>query len=78
MPRHKDVVNKESRNSLGREVLQRKTKDEARMKRDDQDKEAQRAGPVAKWLSSHAPLRQPGVSLVRILGADEAPFIKPC
>ena len=36
------------------------------------------AGPVAKWLSLHAPLRQPRVSLVRILGVDMAPLIKPC
>ena len=36
------------------------------------------AGPVAKWLSSHAPLRQPRVSLVWFLGLDLAPLIKPC
>ena len=33
--------------------------------------------PVAKWLSSHALLLRPRVSLVRILGADMTPFIKP-
>ena len=35
-------------------------------------------GPVAKWLSSCAPLWQPRVSLVRILGMDMALLIKPC
>ena len=37
-----------------------------------------RASPVAEWLSSHALLRQPRVSLVQILGADLALLIKPC
>ena len=36
------------------------------------------AGPVAKWLSSWAPLRWPRISLVRILGTDMAWLIKPC
>ena len=36
------------------------------------------AGPVAKWLSPRAPLQQPRVSQVRILGVDMAPLIKPC
>ena len=36
------------------------------------------AGPVADWLSSLALLQRPRVSLVRILGADMAPLIKPC
>ena len=30
---------------------------------------------MAQWLSSHSPLWQPGVSVVRILGADMAPFV---
>ena len=30
---------------------------------------------MAEWLSSHIPLRQPRVSLVRILGTDMAPLI---
>ena len=41
-------------------------------------KEAGRAGPVAEWLSSHTPLWWSRVSLVRILGVDMAPLIKPC
>ena len=36
------------------------------------------AGPVAEWLSSRVPLRRPRVSLVRILGADMAPLVRPC
>ena len=36
------------------------------------------AGPVAAWLSSRAPLWQPRVSLVWILGSDMAPLIRPC
>ena len=36
------------------------------------------ANPTAEWLSSHAALRRPRASLVRILGTDMAPFIKPC
>ena len=36
------------------------------------------AGPVAEWLSSHAPLWWPRVSPVQILGADMAPLIRPC
>ena len=36
------------------------------------------ASPVAKWLSSRAPLRRPRVSPVWILGADMAPLIMPC
>ena len=32
---------------------------------------------MAKWLSSHAPLQQPRVSQVQILGTDMAPLIKP-
>ena len=36
------------------------------------------AGPVAKWLSSRAPLRRSRVLLVRILGTEMAPLIKPC
>ena len=35
------------------------------------------AGPVAKWLTSRAPLRRPRVSPVRILGMDMAPLIRP-
>ena len=35
------------------------------------------ASPVAKWLSSRAPLQWPRVSPVRILGADTAPLIRP-
>ena len=35
------------------------------------------AGPRAQWLSSRAPLQQPRVSLVWILGADMAPLIRP-
>ena len=35
----------------------------------------QRAGPVAEWLSSHAPLQRPRV---QILGADMAPLVRPC
>ena len=35
-------------------------------------------GPVAEWLSLHAPLRRPRVLLVQILGVDMAPLIKPC
>ena len=33
--------------------------------------------PVAEWLSLHTSLRQPGVSLVGILGADMALLIRP-
>ena len=33
---------------------------------------------MAKWLSSHTLLWRPRVSLVRILGADPAPFFKLC
>ena len=36
------------------------------------------ASPMAEWSSSYAPLQQPRVSLVRILGTDVAPLIKPC
>ena len=36
------------------------------------------AGPIAAWLSLHALLQQPRVSLIRILGADLALLIKPC
>ena len=36
------------------------------------------AGPVTLWLSSRALLRRPGVSLVRILGPDVAPLVRPC
>ena len=36
------------------------------------------AGPVAKWLSLHAPLLWPRVSPVWILDADMALLIKPC
>ena len=36
------------------------------------------ASPVAEWSSSCALLQQLRVSLVRILGADMAPIIKPC
>ena len=35
-------------------------------------------GPMAEWLSLRAPLWWPGISLVRILGVDMAPLIKPC
>ena len=35
------------------------------------------AGPVAEWLSSHAPLWWPGVLLVWILGPDMTPLIRP-
>ena len=34
------------------------------------------ANSVAEWLSSHALLQWPGVSLVRILGVDMAPLIR--
>ena len=34
------------------------------------------AGPVAEWLSSHAPLWQPRVLPVQILGADKVPLIR--
>ena len=37
-----------------------------------------RADPVAEWLSSHTLLPRPRVSPVWLLGADMAPFIKPC
>ena len=33
---------------------------------------------VAEWLSLHAPLQRPRVSLVWILGADMTPLIRPC
>ena len=33
------------------------------------------ASPVAEWLSLRAPLRQPRVSLVQILGVDMTPRI---
>ena len=36
------------------------------------------AGPVAEWVSSSAPLRQPRVSRVQILGADMALLVRPC
>ena len=36
------------------------------------------AGPMAEWLSSHAPLWWPRVSPVRMLGTDLALLIKPC
>ena len=36
------------------------------------------ADPMAEWLSSHALLQWPRVSLVQILGVDMAPLIKPC
>ena len=36
------------------------------------------ADPVAEWLSLYAPLQQPRVSLVWILGVDMAPLIRPC
>ena len=36
------------------------------------------ASPVAEWLSLHAPLRWPRVSLVPILGADMALLMEPC
>ena len=36
------------------------------------------AGPVAKWLSSHSPLRRPRVSPLQVLGVDMAPLIRPC
>ena len=36
------------------------------------------AGPLSEWLSSRAPLWQPRVLLVQILGTDLAPLIKPC
>lgn len=35
------------------------------------------AGPIAQWLSSSAPLRQPQGLLVRILGPDTAPLVRP-
>ena len=41
-------------------------------------KDARGAGPGAEWLSSHAPLWQPGVLTVQILGADMAPLVRPC
>ena len=33
---------------------------------------------LAEWLSSPALLRRPRVSLVRILGTDMAPLVRPC
>ena len=36
------------------------------------------ADPMAEWLSSHAPLQWPRVSLVWILGMDVAPLIRLC
>ena len=36
------------------------------------------AGPVAEWLSLRTLLWWPRVSLVRILGADMEPLIRPC
>ena len=36
-----------------------------------------RAGPVAKWLRSRAPLQQPRVLLVWVLGTDLAPLDEP-
>ena len=36
------------------------------------------AGPVAEWLSWRALLPWSRVSLVRILGVDVAPLIRPC
>ena len=36
------------------------------------------AGPVARWLSSRAPLRQPKVLPFQILGVVLAPLIRPC
>ena len=36
------------------------------------------AGLVVQQLSAHAPLWQPGVHPVWILGADMAPLGKPC
>ena len=41
-------------------------------------KNYQGAGPVAEWLSLRAPLGQPRVSLVQILGVDMALLIRPC
>ena len=41
-------------------------------------KESEGAGAVAEWLSSCAPLGQPIISLVRILGVDMALLIRPC
>ena len=35
------------------------------------------AGPMAEWLSSCAPLRQPMVSPVQILGGEMAPLVRP-
>ena len=35
------------------------------------------AGPMAEWLSLRAPLRRPRVLLVRILGVDMAPLVRP-
>ena len=32
---------------------------------------------MAKWLSPHAPLQQPRVSIVQILGVDLAQLIRP-
>ena len=37
-----------------------------------------RADPVAEWLSLHAPLQRPRVTLVQILGADLASLIRLC
>ena len=33
---------------------------------------------MAKWLSLRAPLQWPRVSLVRILGTDTVPLVRPC
>ena len=41
------------------------------------NKKIEGAGPVVEWLSSPSPLRWPQVSLVRILGVDMAPLIRP-
>ena len=37
-----------------------------------------RAGPMAEWLSSQAPLQQPRVLPVWILGWTWHPLIEPC
>ena len=36
------------------------------------------AGPVAEWLSLHAPFQWPRVSTIRILDVDMALLVRPC
>ena len=52
-------------------------KGKKRGKNDNKNKRNAGAGPMAEWLSSHAPLWQPRVLPVQILGVDMAPLIRP-